>query len=78
MLKIFNIPDRGRRCALSPDRTTPHPVAIPCPDCNTALDIHQPDPQRPSLILATCQCAAWFQVSQSGKLYRIEAVLQSH
>ena len=36
------------------DETNPGEVAICCPQCEYSLTLHQPDPELPERLLATC------------------------
>lgn len=37
--------------------------AVPCLRCEKLLDIHQPNPEQPERILATCEaCKRWYLV----------------
>ncbi len=43
---------------MDPRRVEP---AICCPECENLLVFHQPDPELPNRLLATCdECKAWF------------------
>src|SRR5207245_911117 len=33
-----------------------------CPECGTALNLHQPDEEDPGRLLATCGCGAWHMI----------------
>ena len=36
---------------------------LPCPQCQTTLEIHQPNVDRPYQFLATCSaCHGWFRI----------------
>jgi hypothetical protein len=36
-------------------------IATCCPQCECSLTLHQPDPELPARLLATCdECKAWF------------------
>ncbi|MGO9464782.1 MAG: hypothetical protein ACLQVF_11605 [Isosphaeraceae bacterium] len=38
-----------------------------CPGCENALTIHQPDPELPRRLLATCdECKAWYVMDPEG------------
>ena len=43
------------------DEFTASQVASCCPRCESALTLHQPDPDQPNRLLATCdECKSWF------------------
>lgn len=45
-----------------------------CPRCRSPLDLHQPDPDRPDRLLATCGgCGAWYLPGHAagGELLRL-------
>jgi hypothetical protein len=45
----------------------------PCPNCRFLLTFHQPDPQSPERLLATCAaCQAWFVAGEGGALRPVE------
>ena len=38
--------------------------AVPCPECQGRLSVHQPEPEAPSELLGTCpDCGAWHLVA---------------
>jgi hypothetical protein len=42
-------------------------VATCCPRCEYSLTLHQPDPELPDRLLATCdECKAWFLTDSDG------------
>ncbi len=42
-------------------------VAISCPQCEYSLTLHQPDPELPDQLLATCdECKSWFVTDAEG------------
>jgi hypothetical protein len=48
-----------------------------CPSCDHGLSLHQPDENRPSQLLATCEsCSQWFSIiefaDESGELLMVE------
>jgi hypothetical protein len=49
------------------DEFTAGQVAIACPHCENSLMLHQPDPELPNRLLATCdECKAWFLTDSDG------------
>ena len=49
------------------DETNPGEVAICCPQCEYSLTLHQPDPELPESLLATCyDCKSSFVFTDSG------------
>jgi hypothetical protein len=45
-----------------------------CPTCGSTLTFHQPDPQSPQRLLATCSaCRTWF-ISGEGQLTPVNFV----
>jgi hypothetical protein len=43
------------------DEITADQVAICCPQCEQRLTLHQPDPELPDRLLATCdECKSWY------------------
>jgi hypothetical protein len=43
------------------DEFTAGQVVVCCPRCEYSLTIHQPDPDLPNRLLATCdECKSWF------------------
>ena len=46
---------------------TPASLSICCPSCENSLTLHQPDPDLPDRILATCdECKSWFLAKSDG------------
>jgi hypothetical protein len=42
-------------------------AAICCPQCENSLALHQPDPELPNRLLATCDdCKSWFLTDSDG------------
>lgn len=42
-------------------------VTLACRRCGVALDLHQPEPDDPDLMLGTClECGAWFAIRVEG------------
>lgn len=42
-------------------------VMICCPHCEYSLTLHQPDPELPNRLLATCDdCKSWFLTDSNG------------
>lgn len=52
-----------------------HETGMPCPACRRTLTLHQPDPQSPDRMLATCDaCDAWFLLhAAAGLMIRLPA-----
>ena len=49
------------------DEITAGQVAICCPQCEYSLTLHQPDPEMPHRLLATCDdCKSWFLADSNG------------
>ena len=49
------------------DELTSGQVIICCPRCEFSLTLHQPDPELPERLLATCdECKAWFLTDSTG------------
>ena len=49
------------------DQFAPSSLAICCPRCECALALHQPDPELPDRLLATCEeCKSWFLANSEG------------
>jgi hypothetical protein len=44
-----------------------------CAQCQTVLDLHQPDPEQPDRLLGTCpDCGTWHLMDpQAGVMYRV-------
>jgi len=43
-------------------------VATCCPQCEAQLTFHQPDPELPDRLLATCdECKSWYLADSSGE-----------
>jgi hypothetical protein len=41
--------------------------SLQCPDCQVALNLHQPDVEQPSQLLGTCECCSrWFFLVENG------------
>ena len=65
---ISSRPPRRRDGALS---------APSCPNCGSALSIHQPDEELPNRLLATCNCCkSWFLTDGSGALGPVVVVTE--
>lgn len=46
---------------------TPTSLSICCPRCENSLTLHQPDPELPNRLLATCdECKSWFLANSNG------------
>ena len=44
-------------------------LALTCPHCEFPLTLHQPDPELPDRLLATCDdCKAWFLTNLAGQV----------
>jgi hypothetical protein len=51
------------------DRTREEIVASSCPDCESPLVLHQPDPELPHRLLGVCEaCKAWYISDAEGLL----------
>ncbi len=49
------------------DEITAGQAMICCPQCEFPLTLHQPDPEFPERLLATCdECKAWFLTNSDG------------
>ena len=49
------------------DESTDSQVEICCPTCEFSLTLHQPDPDLPDRLLATCDdCKSWFLTDSPG------------
>ena len=49
------------------DQFAPGLLSICCPRCENSLTMHQPDPQLPDRLLATCDdCKSWFLATGEG------------
>jgi hypothetical protein len=49
------------------DQFAPSSLAICCPRCECAMTLHQPDPELPDRLLATCDdCKSWFLADTYG------------
>jgi len=49
------------------DQVAPESLAICCPNCEYALTLHQPDPELPDRLLATCDdCKSWYLTNPNG------------
>ena len=49
------------------DEFSASPFGLCCPHCECDLTLHQPDPDLPQRLLATCSdCKAWFLTSADG------------
>jgi len=49
------------------DQVAPVSLAICCPHCEYSLTLHQPDPELPDRLLATCDdCKSWFLTNADG------------
>ena len=45
----------------------PSTLAMSCPACECDLTLHQPDPELPNRLLATCdECKSWFLANSEG------------
>ena len=43
-------------------------VATSCPQCEAQLTLHQPDPELPHRLLATCdECKSWYLTDSQGE-----------
>jgi hypothetical protein len=43
-------------------------LATCCPECEAELSLHQPDPQLPNQLLATCgKCKSWYLTDSQGE-----------
>ena len=43
-------------------------VATSCPQCEAQLIFHQPDPELPNRLLATCdECKSWYLADSQGE-----------
>lgn len=50
---------------------------VPCSRCGTALDLQQPDPERPEALLGVCpgfRCALWHLITVLPGLHRAEVL----
>jgi hypothetical protein len=44
-------------------------VANSCPQCEAHLTLHQPDPELPNRLLATCdECKSWYVTDSQGEV----------
>ncbi len=49
------------------DQRAPSTLAMSCPACECDLTLHQPDPELPNRLLATCdECKSWFLANSEG------------
>ena len=49
------------------DRSDKYIQVICCPNCESPLAIHQPDPGLPDRLLATCDdCKSWYVLGAAG------------
>jgi len=44
-------------------------MSFRCPQCGSSLTLHQPDPELPDRLLATCEeCKSWFLTCREGRI----------
>ncbi len=49
------------------DKVSQSAFAMSCPACECELTLHQPDPELPGRLLATCdECKSWFLANFEG------------
>jgi hypothetical protein len=49
------------------DGSATNEFAVCCPNCEDRLVLHQPDPDLPNRLLATCNdCKAWYLADEKG------------
>jgi hypothetical protein len=59
--------------SLQSEQNGPSSMEIICPRCEGCLTLHQPDPDLPNRLLATCdECKSWFLAEpDAGALTRL-------